>query len=90
MEHTVAISSTLTPLLLAFIGVLFGILLWLGKRMYEKIDALTVHHEGCLKSFADKNSNASDHAEFFKRTNDHERRLTLLECQTGISGSKRT
>lgn len=89
MEHTAAISSTLIPILLAVIGVLFAILIWLGKRMHEKIDTLTVHREGCLRSFADKNSNEAEHAEFFRRTNNHEMRLTRLECQRKIRSTER-
>ena len=90
MEHTAAISSVLTPLLLAVIGVLVAVLIWLGKRMHEKIDALTVHRESCLRYFVDRNSNAADHEEFYKRTNDHETRLTLLESQRGLRGVERS
>lgn len=93
-QHSAAISVTLTPYFVGLLGVLWFIVVGFGaywlKRMSDKLDALTVHKEGCLRSFADKNSNASDHAEFFRRTNDHERRLTRLECQRGISGSERT
>ncbi len=89
MEHTAAISSTLIPLLLAVIGCLVVVLLWLGKRMHEKLDKLMVHRESCFLCFAAKGSNDADHAEFFKRTNDHETRLTMLENQFGLRGCEK-
>mgnify|MGYP005921115485 CR=1 FL=1 len=49
------------------------------RRIHEKLDTLVVHQTGCLRSFADKKSNADDHREFFRRTDDHERRLIRLE-----------
>lgn len=52
MEHTMAISAWLTPLLLVVIAYY-------------------------LKRFLDKNER--DHDEFFQRTNDHSRRLSVVE-----------
>lgn len=49
------------------------------KRIHEKLDGLVVHQTGCLRAFADKKSNAEDHREFYRRTDDHERRLIQLE-----------
>ncbi len=51
------------------------------RRIHEKLDALVVHQTGCLRAFADKKSNAEDHREFFRRTDDHERRLIQLEAE---------
>lgn len=51
------------------------------RRIHEKLDELTTHQTGCLRSFADKKSNNEDHREFFRRTDDHERRLIQLEAE---------
>lgn len=50
------------------------------RRIHDKLDDLVVHQTGCIRSFADKKSNAEDHREFFRRTDDHERRLIQLEA----------
>ena len=57
------------------------------KRIHEKLDMLVVHQTGCIRTFADKKSNAEDHREFFRRTDDHERRLIRLE--SGMMDAKR-
>ena len=51
------------------------------RRVHEKLDALMVQQTGCIRAFADKKSNAEDHREFFRRTDDHERRLIQLEAE---------
>lgn len=51
------------------------------RRIHEKLDGLVVHQTGCLRAFADKKSNSEDHREFFRRTDDHERRLIQLEAE---------
>ncbi len=50
------------------------------RRIHDKLDDLAVHQTGCIRAFADKKSNAEDHREFFRRTDDHERRLIQLEA----------
>ena len=59
MEHTVAISSTLIPLLLAVIGFEGAVVAWQVKRHLDK--------------------NERDHDELFSRTNEHARRLSVME-----------
>lgn len=86
-------NNSFIPILLCVIGALWALLLAIGgyclKRISDKLDGLIVHREGCLTSFADRKRNSEDHAEFFRRTDEHERRLTKLECQTkGSSGGK--
>ena len=85
MEHTAAISSTLIPLLLSVLGILWVLVVGIGafcfKRIFDRLDALVVHKEGCLTTFANKDSNAEDHARLFSRTDEHDRRLTKLETQ---------
>lgn len=85
MEHTAAISSTLIPFLLGLLGILWVLVASLGafcfKRIFDRLDALVVHKEGCLTTFANKDSNAEDHAKLFSRTDEHDRRLTKLETQ---------
>lgn len=77
-------------LLLSIIGALWALLLGVGgyclKRISDKLDGLIVHREGCLTAFADRKRNGEDHAEFYRRTDDHERRLTKLECQKERNG----
>ena len=74
-----------------FINVLLGVIagLWvllLGvggyclKRISDKLDDLVVHREGCIMAFADRDGTSRDHREFFRRTDDHENRLTRLEA----------
>lgn len=78
-------SSSFITILLSIIGALWGLLLVVGgyclKRISDKLDGLIVHRESCLTAFADRKRNSEDHAEFFRRTEEHERRLTKLECQ---------
>lgn len=69
------------------LGVIFGLwvlLLGVGgyclKRFSDKLDDLVVHRESCIMAFANRDGNASDHREFYRRTDDHENRLTRLEA----------
>lgn len=59
------------------------------RRIHEKLDTLVVHQTGCIRAFADKKGNAEDHREFFRRTDDHERRLIRLETDMGRKGGTR-
>lgn len=76
MSETVLIGviSGLWVLVVAIGGYAF-------RRVHEKLDELVVHQTGCLRAFADKKGNAEDHREFFRRTDDHERRLIQLEAE---------
>ncbi len=70
-------------IMLGVISALWLIVVGIGgyafRRIHEKLDTLVVHQTGCIRAFADKKSNADDHREFFRRTDDHERRLIRLE-----------
>lgn len=70
--------------LLGVIARLWVLLLGVGgyclKRISDKLDDLVVHREGCIMAFANRDGNASDHREFFRRTDDHGIRLTRLEA----------
>ena len=75
------------------LGVIFGLwvlLLGVGgyclKRISDKLDDLAVHREGCIMAFANRDGSARDHREFFRRTDDHERRLTRLEAERERKG----
>lgn len=74
-------------ILLSVIAALWAILLGVGgyclKRISGKLDDLIVHRMDCITSFADAKKNAADHAAFYARTDDHEKRLTKLECEHG-------
>jgi len=71
--------------LLGVISALWLVVVGMGgyafKRIHEKLDGLVVHQTGCIRAFADRKGNAEDHREFFRRTDDHERRLTRLEAE---------
>lgn len=54
------------------------------KRISDKIDALIVHRQKCLRDFADRNGNKEDHAELFRRTDNHESRIARLEARVSI------
>lgn len=88
MEHSAAISVTLTPYFVGLHGVLWAIVIGFGaywiKRMSDKLDTLIVHKEGCLQIFADRRDNAKEHAELFKSRNDHERRLVSIETRLTV------
>lgn len=69
------------------LGVIFGLwvlLLGVGgyffKRINDRLDVLMAQREGCIMAFADRGGNSRDHREFFRRTDDHENRLTRLEA----------
>lgn len=49
------------------------------KRIHEKLDNLAVHQTGCLRMFADRERNDAAHREFYRRTDDLDRRVTRLE-----------
>ena len=76
--------------LLGVVAGLWGLLLGVGgycfKRISDKLDALVAHREGCIMAFADRAGNSRDHREFFRRTDDHERRLTRLETERERKG----
>ena len=76
--------------LLGVIFGLWGLLLGVGgyffKRINDRLDVLMAQREGCIMAFADRGGNSRDHREFFRRTDDHERRLTLLEAERGRKG----
>lgn len=76
--------SHFITVLLGVVAGLWGLLLGVGgycfKRISDKLDALVVHREGCIMAFADRDGNSRDHREFFRRTDDHENRLTRLEA----------
>lgn len=88
MEHAAAISSTLIPLLLGVLGILWVLVVSLGafcfKRIFDRLDELVVHRENCLTIFANKSSNAEDHLKFFARLDDHDRRLVRIETRAEI------
>ncbi|WP_337397237.1 hypothetical protein [Desulfovibrio sp.] len=70
--------------LLGVIFGLWGLLLGVGgyffKRINDRLDVLMAQREGCIMAFADRGGNSRDHREFFRRTDDHENRLTRLEA----------
>lgn len=70
--------------LLGVIGGIWSLLFCVGgyclKRINDKLDELVVHRETCIRVFADRDRNASDHRELYRRTDDHENRLTRLEA----------
>lgn len=92
MEHTVAISSTLIPLLLSALGILWIAVVGIGafcfKRIFDRLDQLVVHKESCLTSFANKDSNSEDHVKFFARLDEHDRRIVRLETQVEFQTRK--
>ena len=61
-------------------GVLRGGGGYFFKRINDRLDVLMAQREGCIMAFADRGGNSRDHREFFRRTDDHERRLTRLEA----------
>ena len=69
------------------ISVLWTVIMGIGafwlKRMSDKIDALVVHRQECLKLFADSNANVSAHNKLFAFVEDHEKRLTKVESEVG-------
>ena len=76
--------------LLGVIFGLWGVLLGVGgyffKRINDRLDVLMAQREGCIMAFADRAGNSRDHREFFRRTDDHERRLTRLETERERKG----
>ena len=76
--------------LLGVIFGLWGLLLGVGgyffKRINDRLDVLMAQREGCIMAFADRGGNSRDDREFFRRSDDHERRLTLLEAERGRKG----
>lgn len=49
------------------------------KRVHEKLDGLVVHQTGCIRAFADRERNDAAHREFYRRTDDLDKRVTRLE-----------
>ena len=75
------------------LGVIFGLwvlLLGVGgyffKRINDRLDVLMAQREGCIMAFADRGGDSRDHREVFRRTDDHERRLTRLEAERERKG----
>lgn len=61
--------------------LLVGVVSYSHRRISEKLDELVVHQAGCIRTFADRTRNAEDHKEFYRRTDDHEKRLIQLETE---------
>lgn len=93
MPYTAAVSSTLIPILLGVLGVLWAIVVSLGafcfKRIFHRLDELVVHKASCLTTFASKSGNAEDHARFFHRLDDHDRRIVRLEARVEMQSNRK-
>ena len=68
------------------LALLFGFLAWWGAGVSRKIDALSMHREGCVSRFADKENNSNDHRRMWKvldeqktMSHGHEIRIASLE-----------
>lgn len=70
-----------------------GFLVWWGKRITDRVDALITQREACGRTFADKVENTASHTRIWKAVegleklvHDHETRMCTVEDRLGRRG----
>ena len=73
------------------VGTNLGFVVWWGKRVTERLDALSIHREECIRSFADKIENTENHSRQWKaiegmekKIGNHESRICTAEAQLKV------
>lgn len=70
---SVAFLNIMLSLLAGLLSVLTIVFCWWASRLSDKIDDLMIHHQGCIKEFANDEDNDDEHLRIFGRLENLER-----------------
>lgn len=63
------------------LGLLVGIVAFIGRRIIERLDKLEAQRIVCLRDFAKQTENEDAHNRIWDRLDSHESRITMLEAK---------
>jgi NAD dependent epimerase/dehydratase family enzyme len=62
------------------LGLLVGVVAFIGRRIIERLDKLEVQRIVCLRDFAKQTENQDEHNKIWDRLDKHDTRITRLEA----------
>lgn len=63
------------------LGLLVGIVAFIGRRIIERLDKLEAQHIVCVRDFAKQTENEDAHNRIWNKLDSHESRITRLEAK---------
>lgn len=63
------------------LGLLVGIVAFIGRRIIERLDKLEAQRIGCVRDFAKQTENEDAHNRIWHKLDSHESRITRLEAK---------
>ena len=65
----------------ALLGLLVGIVAFIGRRIIERLDKLEAQRIVCVRDFAKQTENEDAHNRIWNKLDSHESRITRLEAK---------
>lgn len=62
------------------LGLLVGVVAFIGRRIIERLDKLEAQRIVCLRDFAKQTENQDEHNKIWDRLDKHDTRITRLEA----------
>lgn len=63
------------------LGLLVGIVAFIGRRIIERLDKLEAQRIVCVRDFAKQTENEDAHNRIWSKLDSHESRITMLEAK---------
>lgn len=63
------------------LGLLVGIVAFIGRRIIERLDKLEAQRIVCVRDFAKQTENEDAHNRIWHKLDSHESRITMLEAR---------
>lgn len=63
------------------LGLLVGIVAFIGRRIIERLDKLEAQRIVCVRDFAKQTENEDTHNRIWNKLDSHESRITRLEAK---------
>lgn len=63
------------------LGLLVGIVAFIGRRIIERLDKLEAQRIVCVRDFAKQTENEDAHNRIWNKLDSHESRITILEAK---------
>ncbi len=63
------------------LGLLIGIVAFIGRRIIERLDKLEAQRIVCVRDFAKQTENEDAHNRIWNKLDSHESRITRLEAK---------
>lgn len=63
------------------LGLLVGIVAFIGRRIIERLDKLEAQRIVCVRDFAKQTENEDVHNRIWHKLDSHESRITMLEAR---------